>query len=147
MAALEWGGSNDDDRIESLRFNRLCPTFGWQMSEGTLVAKAHLLVFSNPVVGQEDEYHRWHDQVHIPDALTLPGFISATRYGKAPTQMGIDELPYEFVIRYELDLCDMSVLPGLIQGAIADRRMDVSQSISTVGSCVLVQIGDVRTSS
>ena len=38
------------------------------------------VVFSNPVAGKEDEFNEWYDNVHIPELLTVPGMLSATRY-------------------------------------------------------------------
>ena len=38
------------------------------------------VVFSNPVAGKEDEFNEWYDKVHIPELLTVPGMLSATRY-------------------------------------------------------------------
>jgi hypothetical protein len=29
---------------------------------------------------REDEYHDWYNNIHIPDVLTTPSFVSATRY-------------------------------------------------------------------
>ena len=28
----------------------------------------------------EDEYNRWYTEVHIPEVLAVPGFVSARRY-------------------------------------------------------------------
>jgi hypothetical protein len=30
--------------------------------------------------GEEDAWNAWYDGKHIPDLLTVPGFLSATRY-------------------------------------------------------------------
>jgi len=38
------------------------------------------VVFSNPVADREDEFNEWYDNVHIPELLTVPGMLSATRY-------------------------------------------------------------------
>ena len=35
---------------------------------------------SRPQTGQDEEYNRWYDRVHLPDVLNVPGFKSATRY-------------------------------------------------------------------
>jgi hypothetical protein len=31
-------------------------------------------------LGQDEEYNRWYDAVHLPDVLNVPGFKSAKRY-------------------------------------------------------------------
>lgn len=38
---------------------------------------------------KEKEYEEWYDKVHLPDILTVPGFIRATRY----VDKGTIELP------------------------------------------------------
>ena len=44
---------------------------------------ATLLVFSDPVAGREDEYHTWYTETHLPELLTLPGFVAARRLSRA----------------------------------------------------------------
>ncbi len=39
------------------------------------------LVLSRPTSPeQEDEFNRWYDEHHVPDALLLPGFVSGRRF-------------------------------------------------------------------
>jgi hypothetical protein len=45
---------------------------------------------------QAAEYHRWYDEIHIPEILTLDGFVSGRRFGSL-TDDG------SFVSVYELD--------------------------------------------
>lgn len=56
----------------------------------------HMLVFTNPVEGKENEFHEWYDHVHIPDCLRIGGFTAVTRYEVARLQaslrrVGVDE--------------------------------------------------------
>lgn len=44
------------------------------------VGNAILVVRSNPVPGREDEYNEWYDGEHVPEMLSVPGFVSAQRY-------------------------------------------------------------------
>ncbi len=41
--------------------------------------KHTFVVFSEPVVGKEDEYNEWYNGVHLKDVLKVPGFKSARR--------------------------------------------------------------------
>jgi hypothetical protein len=43
-----------------------------------------LLVFTNAAEGREEEFHRWYDEVHIPDVLRVPGVESAQRHVISP---------------------------------------------------------------
>jgi hypothetical protein len=45
-----------------------------------------LLVFTNPAEGREDEFHKWYDEVHIPDVLRVPGVESAQRHMISPIE-------------------------------------------------------------
>lgn len=47
----------------------------------------YYLVFSNPTEGQEAEYNRWYEAQHIPDVLSVPGFVSAERFRLNDVQM------------------------------------------------------------
>ncbi len=45
------------------------------------MAKALLFVESKPVSPQlVEEYHSWHEETHIPEMLTIDGFVSARRW-------------------------------------------------------------------
>lgn len=39
-----------------------------------------LLALVNPVPGKDESFRQWYWEVHIPEVLALPGFISAQRY-------------------------------------------------------------------
>ncbi len=42
------------------------------------MAKALLIVESKPAsADQVDEYHAWHESTHIPEMLSVDGFVSA----------------------------------------------------------------------
>ena len=38
------------------------------------------VVLSNAVEGREKEYDEWHDGVHIPRVMRVPGCVSAERF-------------------------------------------------------------------
>ena len=49
------------------------------------MAKTLLLVESKPISPQlVDEYHQWHEQTHIPEMLTIDGFVGARRCPPSP---------------------------------------------------------------
>lgn len=46
-----------------------------------------LLVYTDVDPEHEEDFHRWYDEVHLPDLLSIDGFIGARRYklsGPAP---------------------------------------------------------------
>lgn len=42
-----------------------------------------LLAFWNDCMPDRTDYHEWHTREHVPERLTLPGFIAARRYLKS----------------------------------------------------------------
>lgn len=43
--------------------------------------KSLLFVESKPASARQvDEYHAWHEQTHIPEMLSVDGFVSARRW-------------------------------------------------------------------
>lgn len=45
------------------------------------------IVFSNPTPGKEHEFNEWYDNVHLPELLAIPGFVSAQRYDLLDAQI------------------------------------------------------------
>jgi hypothetical protein len=45
------------------------------------MSKSLLFVESKPESPERvDEYHRWHDSIHVPEMLEIDGFVSARRW-------------------------------------------------------------------
>ncbi|MCU1346574.1 MAG: hypothetical protein JWL70_2840 [Acidimicrobiia bacterium] len=66
------------------------------------MADHHMLVFTNPVEGREDEFNKWYDEVHLPEVLTVPGFVAAQRYGQTEGSLGNDG-PRPYLAVYEIE--------------------------------------------
>ncbi len=59
-----------------------------------------LVVFTNPVEGQEQEFNDWYDQVHLPDLVKVTGVTSAQRFEADSAPEGA---PGAYLTLYELD--------------------------------------------
>ena len=112
-----------------------------------------LLVFTNPVIGQEDRYHQWHD-VHTHEVASCDGVISGRRYRMSPdadlltpgwmrTHADRADLPmpFEFLAVYEIE----GDLPSVIQAITTkdDYSMRSGDSLdhNTVASWAFTQTG------
>lgn len=51
------------------------------------------IVFADPPAGREQEYGDWYDAHHLPDCLTIPGYIFGQRFVLAETQLAPTEGP------------------------------------------------------
>ena len=52
---------------------------------------------------REEEFNNWYDNIHIPDILETPGFLSATRYVINEPQEGRGK----YLTVYEIETEDM----------------------------------------
>lgn len=67
------------------------------------MARSKMLVFSNPVAGQEAEFNEWYDTVHLDEVRAVPGVASGERYGRVPAQLPGGEGGHSYLAVYELD--------------------------------------------
>jgi hypothetical protein len=68
------------------------------------MAKQILVVVSNPMPGQEDEYNRWYSEQHLDDVLRVPGIVAAQRFKLALD--GAKSLPGPYLAIYEMETDD-----------------------------------------
>lgn len=68
----------------------------------------HLLVFSNPVAGKEDEYNKWYSGQHLADVTSIPGFVSGQRYVSSDAQLRNSQPPRKYLAIYEIVTDDLA---------------------------------------
>lgn len=79
------------------------------------MSKSVLLVESRPASPQlVDDYHKWHDDVHIPEMLTIDGFCSARRWRAEGGE--------SFITLYEID-ADVDTAKASLRAAFQSGRM------------------------
>ena len=44
------------------------------------IGKAQLVVFMEPAPGTEGEFNEWYNRYHVPERVSVPGFLSARRF-------------------------------------------------------------------
>jgi hypothetical protein len=67
----------------------------------------YLLVFSNPVAGQEAEYNRWYSDQHQQDVVSVPGFKTAQRFVLSDVQLRQSKPLPKYVIIYKIETADL----------------------------------------
>jgi hypothetical protein len=86
------------------------------------MSKSLLFVESKPASAKLiEEYHRWHDQVHVPEMLTIDGFVSARRWRTDGES---------FITLYEIDT-DVDTARTNLRAAFAEGRMTKPVAIET----------------
>jgi hypothetical protein len=62
------------------------------------------VVQTNAIDGEDDAYNHWHTNIHLPDALAVPGFVAAQRFKLSETQRpGAELSEYRYLTIYEMD--------------------------------------------
>lgn len=93
------------------------------------MAKTLLLVESKPLTPQlVDEYHKWHEQTHIPQMLTIDGFVSARRW-----QADNGE---SFITLYEIDT-DVDTARANLKAAFQGGQMSKPVAVETQPPAVM----------
>jgi hypothetical protein len=100
----------------------------YEMERWLLVAESNC---SDP--SREDEFNRWYDGVHVPDALETEGFISAARYKTDSPEEGRGK----FLALYEIETDDIeqtttAMVTNLVGKAEQGRISEVYEALSAV---------------
>jgi hypothetical protein len=66
-----------------------------------------LLVFSNPVAGQEEVYNQWYDNQHARDVVAVPGFVAAQRFVVSDTQLRVSKPLPKYLVVYRIVTNDL----------------------------------------
>jgi hypothetical protein len=88
------------------------------------VEKHLLVVFTRPVEGQEDEYHKWYNEQHLPDVTGLPGFVAGQRYvfDEASRNSLSPAPPFGYLAVYEVADGELEKAKAAVTAASEERR-------------------------
>jgi hypothetical protein len=94
----------------------------------------HVWLLTNDVAEElADEYTKWYVEVHIPQVVAVPGFVSGERFETAPTQY--TEAPTalrRFASIFEIEGDPAAAFAGL-RAARAEGRLDTAP-VPTIGT-------------
>ena len=83
------------------------------------MAKWLLVVYTDCIdPSREKEFNEWYDETHLPDALKIPGFVSATRYVNIDPNPG----PGKFLATYEIESEDIDKTMAVLKDSLAKLR-------------------------
>ena len=102
--------------------------------------KTLYMVKTNPVIGREDEFNRWYDQVHLDEVLQISGFKSAQRFKVTPEQMQ-SEQSHTYITLYEIESEDIEgTLKNLRQASWLE--MTDSLDFTSIDVTVVSSLGE-----
>jgi len=98
------------------------------------MARYTYVVHTNPSEGQEEEYNRWYDEVHIPEVLQVPGFVSASRLAIAQPDA---EAPYRYLALYEMETDDPDAVLAELNRRVGAGEIGMTDALGQPLSAVL----------
>jgi hypothetical protein len=105
------------------------------------VTGSRFVVLSNPIEGEDDQFNKWYDSVHVPEVLDVPGVVAAQRYDLAELTIPDDEdlpaqLPpptHRYMVIYELDREPQEVMAEFLNRVMTGKlSLGETLDLSTV---------------
>jgi hypothetical protein len=93
-----------------------------------------LVVLSQPLTSARDaEFNEWYEGQHIPDMLRVPGFVRASRYRVATSQLlGDTEAPARYLAIYEIDAEDVRAARDALLASAGSMQVGDALDVPTV---------------
>jgi hypothetical protein len=93
-----------------------------------MMATSVFLVHTEPVPGRDDEYNDWYTNRHIPDVLSVPGFVAAQRFviSSAQRNPAAAETALKYLAVYEIEGDSQEAVDNL---AAAAKEMFISEAM------------------
>ena len=77
-----------------------------------------MVVLTNPMEGREDEFNDWYSEVHLEEAVGVPGYVSAQRLKLSDVQVG-EPAEYRYLAIYEIEADGAGAAVAELQAARA----------------------------
>lgn len=100
-----------------------------------MTENTHLWLVNNDVPSDvADEYNAWHVDVHIPQILAVPGFVSGRRYRMSPEQSG-NKTPElrQYISVFEIE-GDPAAAFAELRAAMGDGRLETSPVAGSIAT-------------
>ncbi len=98
-----------------------------------------LVVFSEAVEGQDDDYNDWYTNTHLPEVVSTPGFVAAQRFRYVESAAG-GEPPHAYLAIYEVEGDREKARDALMAGR--ETRVPLPPSMGEVKSWWFTSISD-----
>ena len=86
------------------------------------------MVLARPKPEREDDYDRWHREIHVDDVLEIPGFVGCTRYRLPDAQPDGTATRWLFATIYEIEAEDPAVPLAEMKRRVGTDRMPMTDA-------------------
>lgn len=106
------------------------------------MADYRFVVMTNATQGQDAEFNRWYDEQHVPDVLSVPGFVAAQRF-KASAARGTPA--HGFLTIYEITTDDVDATFAELARRVGTDRMPMSDALKRDAASYVYEVMGERT--
>jgi hypothetical protein len=96
---------------------------------GGLMNRHQLVVLSKARPGKEAEFEAWYDQQHIPDALRIPGVVSAKRLEVSRVTSNGPTEAWTCLVTYEIESHEPETVMAEIRQRAGTGLMPISDAL------------------
>ena len=91
-----------------------------------------LMVLTNAIEGQDDEFNDWYNNRHLFDVVNLEGFVAAQRHRMdSPFAEGPQPLIHQYLAIYEIPEGQLDIAKKSLHEAIAKRNKALAEGLPT----------------
>lgn len=102
------------------------------------MARYEYVILSQAVEGQQEEFERWYDEIHLADVLKIPGVVAARRSRIVNLEATRLDIPaWTSLATYEMETDDPKKVLAAIKAVSGTAAMPLSDALNRTG---LVQI-------
>ncbi len=91
------------------------------------MARSILLVFTNATDGNDEEFNRWYDEIHMKEVIETPGFVGCERFELGEGQMDSEERKHRYLAIYDIEGDPAAALKTLQESA---PRMQMTDTLN-----------------
>lgn len=88
------------------------------------------LVLTSPAVDAEDDFNEWYDNVHVPEVLKMPGFVSGRRFrlvspdpADSPSCLAVYEIESDDI------QATLQMIPDMARSRTKSTAIDINVSV------------------
>jgi hypothetical protein len=100
------------------------------------------VVLTSPTAGREDEFNEWYENVHVPQVLRMPGFLSGQRFRLVDSTPS--DLP-RYLAVYEIESDDIAETLETITATAPTRTKSGAIDIGVSIVRMYEPIGELQT--
>lgn len=93
-----------------------------------------LLVLANAAPGTDDEFNDWYENQHIPDVLSVPGFLRVRRFALSEHQLpGAQAVGAKYLTLWDVEADDLEAPLAEMAARVGSDSMPISARMVVVG--------------